>query len=53
MLSAGPIRTDPRPTPDDEGDAEGQHRRERDHARAPTEVAGDADRSDLAGQDPG
>ena len=49
-------RSDPdRPEADahDERDAEGQHRRDRDRARAPAEMAGDADRSDLVGQDPG
>ncbi len=49
-------RSDPdRPETDahDEGDAEGKDGRDRDDARAPTEVAGDADRSDLVGQDPG
>ena len=54
MLSAGPIRTDPRPTPDDERDAEGQRRpTTATMPGRPAEPAGDADRSDLVGQDPG
>ena len=53
MLSAGPIRTDPRPTPTMRATPRASTAATVTDARAPTEVAGDADRSDLVGQDPG